>query len=140
MFGNSTECLLFIFNYAIAIIKYSTASTGASYFIVDSHSRNSRGITDSPFSFSVLLQFAIIVQLEKYVEDTYNIANRAYPAHFQIQFLLVSINESNFRAIKLSQINLFRSIKRRKKQEKSVWKKIQKKVKQTEPRREKDKG
>ena len=59
MFGNSTECLLFVFNYPIAIIKYSTASTGASFSIVDSHSRNSRGITDSPFGFSVLLQFVI---------------------------------------------------------------------------------
>lgn len=42
-------------NHSIAIIKYSTASTGTSHLIFDSYSRNRRGITDSPFAFSVLL-------------------------------------------------------------------------------------
>ena len=71
---NSTGFLLFTCNQAIVIIKYLTASTGILYFIFDSHSGNSRGITDSPFGFSVLLQIADIVQVERYIEDAYNIA------------------------------------------------------------------
>ena len=58
LFHKSTGCLLFIFNYVVAIIRYST-TTDTSYFPFDSHCRNSHGITDSPFRFSVLLQFAI---------------------------------------------------------------------------------
>ena len=54
---NGTGCSLLICNYATAIIKHLTAST--LYFILDSRSRNNRGITDSRFGFSVLLQFAV---------------------------------------------------------------------------------
>ena len=54
---NTTRCLFFIWNYAVAIIKYST-TRDTSLFLFNSHCRNSRGITDSPFGFSVLLQFA----------------------------------------------------------------------------------
>ena len=57
---NSTGCLLFTCNQAIVIIKYLTSSTGILYFIFDSHSGNSRGITDSSFGFTVLLQIADI--------------------------------------------------------------------------------
>ena len=49
-------------NHSIAIIKYSTASAGTSHLIFDSYSRNSRGITDSPFAFSVLLLFVGILE------------------------------------------------------------------------------
>ena len=61
----------------------------------------------------------------------------------RLTYLEVSKEErSDLKAIKFCQINLFRSIKKKKKkkQEKDVWEKMQKKVKQTEPRREKDKG
>lgn len=71
---NSTGCLLFTCNQAIVIIKYLTSNTDILYFIFDSHSGNSRGITDSSFGFTVLLQIADIVQVERYIEDTYNIA------------------------------------------------------------------
>ena len=130
--GNNTGCLLFRCNYAIAIIKYLNTSKGTLYFIFDSNSRNSSRITESPLSFSVLLQFANIVQLERYIEDAYNIANQTYRPYFQIHFLLVNINESDLRAIRFCHINLFRSTKRRKKKEKSSLKKMQKKMKQTE--------
>ena len=60
----------------------------------------------------------------------------------RLTYLEVSKEErSDLKAIKFCQINLFRSIKKKKKKQgKDVWEKMQKKVKQTEPRREKDKG
>ena len=136
--GNSTGCLLFICNYVIAIIKYSTTSTVKSNFIFDSHGRNGQGITHSPFGFSVLLQFADIVQVERYTEDAYNIANRDYPLYIQIQFLFLSINESHPTVFKFCQINLFRSIKRKKSNKKVLGKNGEKKT-HTEVRREKAK-
>ena len=122
--GNSTGFSLIICNYAIAIIKYSTASIGTSNSIFK---LRHRGITNIPFVFSVLLKLIDVVQVEMYIEDAYNIYNRAYPPYFQIQFLLVNINESGLRVIKFCQINLFRSIKRKKSKKKVLQKKCRKK-------------
>ena len=76
--GNSTGYLSFTCNYTVAIIKYSTTSKSTLDSIFDSYSRNDRRMIDSPFGFSVILQFADIVQVERYTEEAYNIANRAY--------------------------------------------------------------
>ena len=57
---NSTGCLLFLWNYVVAIIKYST-TRDTSCFLFDSHCRNSRRNTDSLFGFSVLLQFVDLI-------------------------------------------------------------------------------
>ena len=81
-------CLFFICNYVVAVIKYSTTKD-TSCFLFDLHCRNSHGITDSPFGFSVLLQFTDLNQIEKYIEEAYNVANLAYPPYFQIQFISV---------------------------------------------------
>ena len=75
---NSTGCLSFTCNYTVAIIKYSTTSKSTLYSVFDSYSRNDRRMIDSPFGFSVLLQFADIVQVERYIEEAYNRSNRAY--------------------------------------------------------------
>ena len=75
---NSTVCLLFICNYIVAIIKYST-TRDRSYFLFDLYCRNSSGIIDVSFGFSVLLQFADLIQIIKYIEEAYNVANLAYP-------------------------------------------------------------
>ena len=94
LFHNSTGCLLFICNYLVAIIRYST-TRDTSYFLFDSHSRNSRGITDNPFGFSVLLQLADLIQTERYLEETYNVANLACPPYFQIPFMSVNMVDSD---------------------------------------------
>ena len=57
---NSTGCLLFLWNYVVAIIKYST-TRDMPCFLFDSHCRNSRRNTDSLFGFSVLLQFVDLI-------------------------------------------------------------------------------
>ena len=135
--NNSSGCLLFICNYVVSVIKHLTAR-GTTSFIVDSHCRNSRGITDNPFGFSVLLQFADIVQVERHIEEASNIANRDYPPYFQIQFLVVNISDSDLRAIQTCQINVFRNIKSREKQ-KGCGKKKKNKMEPTRLRREKAK-
>ena len=89
LFHNSTGCLLFICNYLVAIIRYST-TRDTSYFLFE-YCMNSRGIKDSPFSFSVLLQFADLIQIKRYIEEAYNVANLAYPPYFQSQFISVNV-------------------------------------------------
>ena len=79
--SNSTGYLLFICNYAVVIIKYSTPIAGTSYFIFGSCCKNRRGITDNPFGFSILLQFADIFPVERYTEEACNIANAVYFNH-----------------------------------------------------------
>ena len=78
LFHKSTGCLLFTFNYVGPIIRCST-TRDTLYFLFDSHCRNSHGITDSPFGFLVLLEFADLLQLERYIEEAYNIANLSNP-------------------------------------------------------------
>ena len=100
---NSTGCLLFICNYVVAIIRYSTTRY-TPYFLFDSHCRNSCGITDSPFVFSVLLQFADLIQKERYIEEFYNVANLAYPPYFQVQFISVNVDDLNLSSIQACQV------------------------------------
>ena len=118
LFHNSTGCLLFICNYLVGIIRYST-TRDTSYFLFDSHYRNSRGITDSPFGFSVLLQLADLIQIERYLEEIYNVANLAYPPYFQIQFMSVNMNDSDLSAIQACKVKVFRSIKRKERLQKN---------------------
>ena len=109
---NSTGCLLFISNYVVANIKYSP-TRDRSYFLFDSHCRNSREITDTPFGFSVLLQFADLIQIERYNTETYNAANLAYPTYFQIQFISVNVDDSDISAIQACQVKLGPNKKRK---------------------------
>ena len=100
---NSTGCLLFICNYVVTIIRYSTTRY-TPYFLFDSHCRNSCGITDSPFGFSVLLQFADLIQIERYIEEFYNVANLAYPSYFQVQFISVNVDDLDLSSIQACQV------------------------------------
>ena len=142
LFHNSTGCLLFICNYLVAIIRYST-TRDTSYFLFDSHYRNSRGITDSPFGFSVLLQLADLIQIEKYLEDTYNVANLAYPPYFQIQFMSVNMDDSDLSAIQACKAKVFRSIKRKERLQKNsedILKKKKNKIRANKKRKREGKN
>ena len=118
LFHNSTGCLLFICNYLVAIIRYSTTKD-TSYFLFDSHSRNSRGITDNQFGFSVLLQLADLIQTERYLEKTYNVANLACPPYFQIPFMSLNMVDSDLSAIQACKVKVFRNIKRKERLQKN---------------------
>ena len=72
---------------------------------------NSRGITYSSFGLSVLLQFADLIQIERYTEKTYNVANLAHQLYFQIQFISVDVHDSGLSVIRPCQVDLLRSIK-----------------------------
>ena len=43
---SSTECVLFLCSYAVALFRCINHDGHVYYFLLDSHSRNSRGITD----------------------------------------------------------------------------------------------
>ena len=124
--------------YVVAIIKYSTIRDTL-YFLFDLHCRNSRGITDSPFGFSVLLQFTDLIQTEGYIEEACNVANLAYPLYFLIQFISFNAGYSDLSTIQLRQVNLFRSIKRKERLRKSSADVIKKRIREEQARREKAK-
>lgn len=49
--SNDTGCILFICSYAVAIVRYVITAGTSSYFIFDSHCKNSSGITNSQLGF-----------------------------------------------------------------------------------------
>ena len=58
-----------------------------SYFLFDSHCRDSCGIIDGERRFSILIKFESLFQIESYIEEAYLIPSRMYPPYFQIQFI-----------------------------------------------------
>ena len=44
--NNSSGCVIFLCSSAVALFKYVNAAGNSTYFLFDSHCRNSRGITD----------------------------------------------------------------------------------------------
>ena len=93
--NNSSGCILFLCSYAVAMFKHVNEAGNVSYFLFDSHCRNSRGITDGEIGFSILMKFESLFQIERYIEEAYQISGRIYPPYFQIQFISVifSIDE-----------------------------------------------
>ena len=45
--NNSSGCILFLCSYAVAMFKHVNGAGNVSYFVFDSHCRNSRAITCS---------------------------------------------------------------------------------------------
>ena len=93
--NNSSGCILFWCSYAAATLKHVNGAGNVSYFLFDSHCRNSRGITDGEIGFSTLMKFESLFQIERYIAEAYLISGRIYPPYFQIQFISVisSIDE-----------------------------------------------
>ena len=50
---------------------------------------------------------------KRYIEEVYNVTNLAYPPYFQIQLILVNVNDPDLNAIQSREVSLFRSIKRK---------------------------
>ena len=50
---------------------------------------------------------------KRYIEEAYNVTNLAYPPYFQIQLILVNVNDPDLNAIQSREVSLFRSIKRK---------------------------
>ena len=61
--NTSSGCILFLCSYAVALFRYVNGRGNVTYFLFDSHCRNSRGITDRGPGFSVLLCCCIVLQV-----------------------------------------------------------------------------
>ena len=107
-------CILFLCSYAVALFRYVNGRGNVTYFLFDSHCRNSRGITDGEPGFSVLIKFESLFQIERYIEKAYQVSGRIYPPYFQIQFISVNVNVDDLAIIPSSQISNFRTMKRQK--------------------------
>ena len=114
--NNSSGCILFSCSYAVAMLKHVNGTGNVSYFLFDSHCRNSRGITDGEIGFSILMKFESLLQIERYIEETYQISGRMYPPYFQIQFVSVNLSVDELVIIRSCQVSNFRRIKRQQRQ------------------------
>ena len=72
--NNSPGCILFLCSYAEAMFKHVNGAGNVSYFLFDSHFSNSRGITDGEIGFSILMKFESLFQIERYIEEAYQIS------------------------------------------------------------------
>ena len=102
----------------VALFRHVHGRDNVTYFLFDSHCRNTRGITDGEPGFSVLIRFQTLFQIERYIKEAYQVSGRAYPPYFQIQFISVNVNVDDLAIIQSSQISYFRSMKRQQEQAK----------------------
>ena len=65
--NNSPGCILFLYSYGVSLFRYLNAAGNSTYFLFDSHCRNSREITDCESGFSVLINFDSLCQIERYI-------------------------------------------------------------------------
>ena len=91
------------------------ATVNSTYFLFDSHCRNSSGITDDKPGFSVLINSDSLFQIERYIEEAYQLAGRVYVTYFQFHFISVTVNTDELAIIQSSEISYFRSTKRQQK-------------------------
>lgn len=83
--------LLMINSYTIGIIpSFSPIGNITSFFVFDSHSRNSLGIPTVD-GFSLLMQFSDLTQIERYLQVAYEVSSLSHPTYFQMQHLHVNI-------------------------------------------------
>ena len=68
--------------------------------------------------FSFLIKFQSLFQIERYIEEAYQVSGRAYPPYFQIKFISVNVSIDDLAIIHSSQISYFRRLKRQQKQAK----------------------
>ena len=66
IYNNSSGCILFLCSYAVAMFKHMNGTCNVSYFLFDSHYRNSREIADEEIRFSILMKFESLFQIERY--------------------------------------------------------------------------
>ena len=57
-------------------------------------------------------------QIERYIEEAYQVSGRTYPPYFQIKFISVDISVDDLAIIHSLQISYFRRLKRQRKQAK----------------------
>ena len=100
--NSSSGCILLLCSYAVALFKYVNAAGNSTYFLLDSHCRSSRGITDGESSFSVLTNFDSLFQIERYNEEAYQLSGGVYPPYFQVQFISAVLNTDELAIIQSS--------------------------------------
>ena len=98
------------------MFKHVNGTGNVKYFFFDSHCRNSREISDGEIGFSILMKFESLFQIERYIEEAYQISDRMYPSYFQIQFISVILSIDELVRIRSCQKSNFRRIKRQQRQ------------------------
>ena len=64
------------------------------------------------------MKFDSLFQIERYIEETYQLSGRVYPSYFQIQFISASVNTDDPAIIRYPSRNYFRRMKRQQKRAK----------------------
>ena len=113
--NTSSGCILFLCSYAVALFRDVNGRGNITYFLFDSNSRNSRGITYEGPGFSVHIKFQSLFKIERYKEEANQVSGRVYPSYFQIQLISVNVSVGDLAIIRSSQIIYFRRMKRQQK-------------------------
>ena len=99
-------------SYAVALFIDFNGRGNVTYFLFDSHCRNSHRITDGGIGFAVLIKFQSLFQIERYIEEAYQVSGRVYPLYFLIQFISINVSVDDLAITQSSQISYFRRMKR----------------------------
>ena len=77
-------------------------------------------IADGEPGFSVLINFDSLFQIERYIEEAYQLSGRVYPPCFQVQFISVIVDTDELAIIQSSQISYLRNMKIQQKLKKNL--------------------
>ena len=66
------------------------------------------------------MNFNSLFQIERYIEEAYQLSGRVYPPYLQVQFISVIVDTDDLAIIQSSQINYFRRMKRQQKLAKNL--------------------
>ena len=58
------------------------------------------------------MKFDSLFQIERYIEEIYQLSGRVYPSYFRIQFISVSVNADDPAIIRSPSRNCFRRMER----------------------------
>ena len=90
--NTSSGCILFLCSYAVALFRHVNGRDNVTYFLLDSYCRHSHGNTDGEPGFSSVIKFQSLFQIERYIEEAYQVSGGIYPPYFQIQFISINVN------------------------------------------------
>ena len=94
--NTSTGSVLFLYSYTVALFRYVNGTGNVGFFLFNSYCMNSGRITDGEPGFLVLIKFDSLFQIERYIEEAYQLSGKVYPPYFQFQFISVNCNATKY--------------------------------------------
>ena len=75
---------MFLYSYSVALFRYMNEAGNVVFFLFDSYCMNSRRITNGELGFLVLIKFDSLFQIDRYIEEAFQLSGKVHPPYFQI--------------------------------------------------------